>query len=231
VVPAAGIGSRLGAAIPKQYLTLAGKTVIEHSVQRLLDVPLLAGVVVALRADDRWWQELPISADTRVQACVGGAERADSVLAGLKQLQPVADADDWVLVHDAARPCVQTAQINLMFETLKHDPVGGIMAVPAADTVKKSDVAGQKILATVDRSQLWLAQTPQMFRLGQLNQAISDGLAANTITDEASAMEFSGFKPALFAGRSDNIKITSKQDLALAEFIISQQIHERTQVN
>lgn len=223
VIPAAGSGSRFGADVPKQYLTVNGSTVLEIAVERLLRCPGMQRVIVAVNAADERWRALPLLADRRVQTVAGGAERADSVLAGLHALAGNAGSDDWVLVHDAARPCVAVQSIEAMLAELAAHPVGGIMAVPVADTLKRAD-ADNHIGETVDRDGLWAAQTPQLFRYGLLLQALESALADKAaITDEASAMERAGHRAALYPGDSSNIKITRPADLALARLILEAQ--------
>jgi len=223
VIPAAGSGMRMGAAVPKQYLPLAGRTVIEHSMARLAALPGVAGLVVALAVDDPYWPTLKLQLGVPVQRITGGSERCHSVLAALTWLLGVAEANDWVLVHDAARPCVRRADLQRLLDTLADDPIGGLLAIPARDTKKRADANG-RILSTVDRTDLWKAQTPQMFRLGALHEALSRAIAAGVlVTDEASAMEYAGLMPRLVEGHSDNIKITRPEDLMLAEFYIAQQ--------
>ncbi len=223
VIPAAGSGMRMGEAVPKQYLPLAGRTVIEHSMARLAALPRVAGLVVALAEGDPYWSTLQPQLGVPVQRITGGAERCHSVLAALTWLLGVADAHDWVLVHDAARPCVRRADLQRLIATLAEDSVGGLLAVPARDTKKRADATG-RVLETVDRADLWQAQTPQMFRLGTLHEALSRAIAAGVlVTDEASAMEQAGLMPRLVEGHADNIKITRPEDLVLAEFYLSQQ--------
>ena len=223
VIPAAGSGSRMGAQLPKQYLPLAGRTVIEHSLARLAALQNCSGVVVAVAADDAVWSSLNVTLNVPVQTITGGAERCHSVLAALTWLLGVADTGDWVLVHDAARPCVRRADLERLIATLADDPIGGLLAVPARDTMKRAAADG-RILATVDRTDLWQAQTPQMFRLGALHEALSSAIIAGVlVTDEASAMERMGQMPRLVEGHSDNIKITRPEDLVLAEFYIKRQ--------
>lgn len=227
LVPAAGIGSRMGADIPKQYLRLHGKTILEHTLERLLQIPDLAGVVVAINAADTLWPELPIARDARIQTVDGGDERRDSVLNGLHSLAPRVDEQDWVLVHDAARPCVSLDNIRAMCQQLEQHPVGGILGVPVADTLKRTRQAGEaawEIDVTVDRGRLWQAQTPQMFRFGVLYPALQQALAEGyAITDEASAVEHAGLAPLMVEGRTDNLKVTRPEDLALAELILAAQ--------
>ncbi|PAU52745.1 2-C-methyl-D-erythritol 4-phosphate cytidylyltransferase [Pseudomonas sp. PIC25] len=214
VVPAAGIGSRMRADRPKQYLQLAGRTILEHSLYCLLDHPGLQGLVVSLATDDPYWPDLACSKDSRIQRAAGGRERADSVLNALLYLEALGvAADDWVLVHDAARPNLARSDLDRLLDELADDPVGGLLAVPARDTLKRVGADG-RVVETVDRSLIWQAYTPQMFRLGPLRAALAGALAAGaTVTDEASAMEWAGQSPRLVEGRSDNLKVTRPEDL------------------
>ncbi|WKJ89523.1 2-C-methyl-D-erythritol 4-phosphate cytidylyltransferase [Methylomonas montana] len=221
VVPAAGVGKRMQADRPKQYLPLADKTVIEHTLLRLLESGAFQAVAVAISIEDPYWPELEVSKHPNVITAPGGKERADSVLSALKSLQGLADEDDWVLVHDAARPCLTSADIHLQIETLKNDPVGGILALSSHDTLKHVD--GDTITATVDRKHIWRALTPQMFKYGMLRDALQQTEGNPAITDEASALELLGYKPKIVEGRPDNIKITRPEDLALAQFYMEQQ--------
>jgi len=223
LVPAAGVGRRMGSKIPKQYLQLAGRPVLEHTLERLLGHPLIEGVVVALSADDAWWPSLGFAADSRVLRVDGGAERCHSVLNGLAALQRIAPPESWVLVHDAARPCLRAGDIDRLVGELHRHPVGGILAAPLHDTVKQADDAGD-IARTLPRERLWRAFTPQMFRLDGLKSALESALEKGLlVTDEASAMELAGHAPRLVEGHADNIKITRPEDLALAEFHLRQQ--------
>ena len=214
LIPAAGVGSRMAADRPKQYLELAGKTIIEHSLACFLDHPQLLGVVVSLAADDPYWPNLACAHDPRIQRAEGGRERADSVLGGLLRLSELgAQERDWVLVHDAARPNLARSDLDLLLAELADDPVGGLLAVPARDTLKRAGTDG-RVLATVDRAPIWQAYTPQMFRLAELQRALADALLAGVaITDEASAMEWAGQAPRLIEGRADNLKVTRPEDL------------------
>ena len=214
LIPAAGIGSRMRADRPKQYLPLAGKSIIEHTLACFLEHPQLRAVVVSLAADDPYWPSLSCARDPRIQRADGGAERADSVLSGLLRLSELgAQAQDWVLVHDAARPNLARSDLDLLLGELAQDPVGGLLAVPARDTLKRASADG-RVQSTVDRSTIWQAFTPQMFRLGELQRALADALLAGVaITDEASAMEWAGQSPRLIEGRSDNLKVTRPEDL------------------
>lgn len=222
LVPAAGSGSRMGASLPKQYLPLGDKSLLETTLERLLQLPDIAGLVLVLSPSDSYWPRLPLAADPRIHVVDGGRERADSVLNGLRFLAEKARPDDWVLVHDAARPCVRLADIARLRAALTKHPVGGILGVPVSDTLKQ--VSDNRIMATQDRSSLWQAQTPQVFRYGRLrdclSQALSDGLA---VTDEASALEAFGHHPLMVQGHTDNLKVTRAEDLQLARWILAQQ--------
>ena len=214
VIPAAGVGARMAADRPKQYLQLGGRTILEHSLGCFLDHPSLKGLVVSLAVDDPYWPNLACAADPRIQRADGGAERSGSVLNALLQLNALgASDDDWVLVHDAARPNLNREDLDTLLTQLADDPVGGLLAVPARDTLKRVDKRG-RVVETIDRSLIWQAYTPQMFRLGTLHRALADSLVADAlITDEASAMEWSGQAPRLVEGRADNIKVTRPEDL------------------
>ena len=211
VVPAAGGGTRLGAPVPKQYLDLGGDSMLHRTIDALLAEPRLAGVVVVVSPDDLR-RPPPGRFDARVRfAAVGGATRADSVAAGIDQLD--AAAEDWVLVHDAARPSLSAAALARLIDEVGDDPVGGLLAMPVADTVKRCDDDG-RVAATVDRERLWAAQTPQMFRAGLLRQALSGERLG--ITDEASAIEKLGLRPRLVRGEPANFKVTLAEDLQMA---------------
>ena len=220
VVPAAGVGSRMKADRPKQYLQIHGKTILEHTVEKLLSHPQVSKIVVAVSDDDPYYPELPLNLNPQVIRVSGGTERADSVLSALDYIAQQ-QLSDWVMVHDAARPCIQLSDIDkLISGAMAHD-VGAILAAPVRDTMKRG-VQGQ-IEHTVDRVDLWHALTPQMFRSKPLRKVLSEALQQGvSITDEASAFEWKGLSPALIAGRSDNFKITQPEDLALAEFYLSQ---------
>ncbi len=227
VIPAAGRGERMSAGIPKQYLRLAGATVIEHALHPFVEHPDIAAVVVALSADDVHWAQLKIAAhgDELVRV-VGGAQRMHSVSNGLEALISRADDDDWVLVHDAARPCLTRADLDRLMGALRADPVGGLLALPLSDTIKRSDADG-RIAATIDRRGLWAAQTPQMFRFATLRRALAAALSrGDVLTDEAAAIEALGFVPRLVEGPAANVKVTRGEDLALAEAILAGQISQ-----
>ena len=221
VVPAAGVGKRMNADRPKQYLDLAGKTVIEHTLLRLLHADVFTAVAVAISEEDPYWSELSVASHEKIIRAKGGKERADSVLSGLRAIRDHAQDEDWVLVHDAARPCITSSDIHHLIDSLVDDEVGGILALPCADTLKNVD--GKNILGTIDRSHIWRALTPQMFRYGSLKTALEGAVGNPAITDEASALELQGLQPKIVEGRPDNIKITRPEDLALAQFFMEQQ--------
>ncbi|MEZ9839880.1 2-C-methyl-D-erythritol 4-phosphate cytidylyltransferase [Vibrio sp. 10N.261.52.C11] len=220
VVPAAGVGSRMKADRPKQYLKIHGKTILEHTIEKLLSHPQVAQIVVAISDDDPYYPDLALNLNPQVIRVSGGSERADSVLSALNYIAEQ-QLSDWVMVHDAARPCVQLSDIDkLISGAMSHD-VGAILAAPVRDTMKRG--AQGQIEHTVERADLWHALTPQMFRAKPLWKALSEALQQGaSITDEASAFEWKGLSPALVAGRSDNFKITQPEDLALAGFYLSQ---------
>ncbi|BBE90723.1 2-C-methyl-D-erythritol 4-phosphate cytidylyltransferase [Haemophilus influenzae] len=214
VLPAAGVGSRMQADKPKQYLTLLGKTLLEHTLDVMLSYPAVSKIILAVSKDDPYISTL--SLDPKIQLVEGGTMRAESVLNGLNA---IAEKNAWVLVHDAARPCLQHADIDKLLAI--EDEQGAILAIPVTDTIKRSDNQ-QCIVKTEDRSQLWQAMTPQFFPVDILRDALSTGIQQGAnITDEASAMELAGFRPHLVAGRSDNLKVTRPEDLALAEFYLT----------
>ena len=221
IVPAAGSGSRMAAAVPKQYLALGGSTVLEQTLNALFACESIEGVVLALAAGDPHWPGFKSRfADRNLECISGGAERSHSVLNALDHLAGYAAAEDWVLVHDAARPCLRVEDIDGLIRTLAEDPCGGLLGVPVSDTMKRLD-PDCRITGTVDRERLWHAQTPQMFRLGMLRTALENAITQGmTVTDEASAMEHAGHRPRMVQGHTDNIKITVASDMALAEFYL-----------
>ncbi len=223
IVPAAGIGQRMQAGIPKQYLRINSRFILDITLSRLLDSAEFAGCMVPLNAADRWWPDTEASRDRRIQTCTGQSERSGSVLSALHALSGQARDHDWVLVHDAARPCVHPGDVARLTDSLSSHPVGGLLAAPVTDTLKKAGPGElPEVLDTEDRSRLWRALTPQMFRYSMLVSALEQALArGEKITDESSAMEFSGNMPVLVEGRPDNIKITVPADLDLAGFILS----------
>ena len=216
LVPAAGTGSRVGAEVPKQYLPLAGHPVLWHTLHALIGVHRIEHVWVVLSESDAWFdcQDWARFEGKFSALRCGGPSRAASVLAGLRAIRDVVDGRDWVLVHDAARPCVASATIDRLIDEVGEDDAGGILAVPVSDTLKRSD-GSRRIAATVPRVGLWAAQTPQMFRHGMLLEALAQA-PLDEITDEASAVELRGLRPRLVMGSTDNIKVTVPQDLAIA---------------
>jgi 2-C-methyl-D-erythritol 4-phosphate cytidylyltransferase len=214
-----------GMARPKQYLQLAGNSVMEWAVAPFLRLEACERIVVVLSTDDPWWTQLPISRDPHIIVAQGGTERAESVAAGLDALSDIAAAEDWVLVHDAARPCLGSQDLHHLISVLSDDPVGGLLASPVVDTLKRADEAGY-VASTVSREGLWRAMTPQMFKFGVLRRALAEcaqrGLHP---TDEAQAVEMLGLRPKLVTGSTDNLKITTADDLAHAERILAARGH------
>lgn len=218
IVPAAGSGSRLGASRPKQYLPLLGRPLIYHTLAALCAFPAIERVWVVLSPDDDWWPTfdwVSLGHKLEVLRC-GGATRAQSVRNGLMAASTSAREEDWVLVHDAARPCLTQALLARLLENLAGDPVGGLLAVPVADTLKRAD-SEQRVQETVAREGLWQAQTPQMFRYRILDAAVAQTAG---LTDEAGAVESLGYSPKLVEGAATNLKVTYPADLGLAELIL-----------
>ncbi|MDR3323008.1 MAG: 2-C-methyl-D-erythritol 4-phosphate cytidylyltransferase [Zoogloeaceae bacterium] len=222
LVPAAGSGSRFGEETPKQYLSLLGVPLIWHALSTLCAHPRIERVWVVLSPTDYYWQRpewqelwLALGPKLEVAHC-GGETRADSVVQGLAAAATAIAPDDWVLIHDAARPCLSSQMLDRLIETLAEDPVGGLLAMPLADTLKRADDAG-RVAATLPRAGLWQAQTPQMFRYGLLQSALA---ARPDVTDEASAVETAGFAPRLVESAATNLKVTYPADLRLAEWIL-----------
>jgi len=227
LIPAAGGGSRFGAAMPKQYALLAGVPVLAHTLARLREGLELSETFVALAAEDREFDRMgPPRAGVTVLRC-GGETRAATVANALARTADQCADDDWLLVHDAARPCVPRDALTRLVEHLRDDAVGGLLAIPVADTLKRSDreADAPRVLATEPRAHLWLAQTPQMFRCGVLRRAYAAS-AALTCTDEAQAVEAIGLKPRLILGSPENLKITYPADLALAAAVLAAQARE-----
>lgn len=220
VVPAAGRGTRVGGDCPKQYLPLAGRPLILHTLERLAAHPRIAGLLVTLGSSDVHWPAIDSLHGKPVFTAIGGAERSDSVLAGLEALPANVGADDFILVHDAARPCVRQADISRLID-LCTAVDGGLLGAPLRDTLKRVNDASRS-MATEPRDERWRAFTPQMFRRGQLSAALHDVAARGVkVSDEAMAMEQAGFAPLLVEGAEDNIKITTAADFALAEFLLA----------
>jgi 2-C-methyl-D-erythritol 4-phosphate cytidylyltransferase len=223
IVPAAGAGKRVGGVVPKQYLSLNDRPLIEWTLKRLLQLDELVRIIVVVSTDDGYWPELEVSRHSRIQRSDGGAERCYSVLNGLNALEGQASDNDWVLVHDAARPCVRVSDIRQLIARAQDTDDGAILAMRVRDTMKISN-KNNKIKETINRDSMWHALTPQIFRFGQLKlalvKAIDDGFE---VTDEASAMEHAGKHPLLVEGASDNIKVTLPEDLSLAGFFLNKQ--------
>lgn len=219
VVPAAGVGRRMASDLPKQYLQLLGKTVLEHTLATLLAQTELQRIVLVVAETDQHWQSIALLDNPRIDIVEGGAERSDSVLSGLRHLASSCADSDWILVHDVARACIAAHEIKNLISALAQDAVGGILAIPVSDTIKQ--VEQQIITATMDRSLLWQAQTPQMFRYALLKDALIAATAQGVVvTDEASAVELAGFKPRIVEGSPSNIKITRPEDLSLAAYYL-----------
>lgn len=220
VIPAAGVGKRMQADKPKQYLPLCGVTVLEQTLHRLKQVSVLQQFYLALSPDDPYFPELALATDPQIQRLDGGAERANSVLNALVQID--AKAYPWVLVHDAARPVVRVSDIELLIDSCIQSGQGGILATPVRDTMKRGS---NLVDHTVDRADLWHAYTPQLFPTALLRDALQQALAQGVaITDEASAMEWAGWPVLLVQGHADNIKITQAEDLALAAFYLEHSV-------
>lgn len=228
VIPAAGSGMRMGSSIPKQYLSLAGQPVIEHVLGALLAEPRIEGITVSVAADDPYWQRHLLSPRTKpVRIASGGETRARSVLNALMTLHDELDGSDWVLVHDAARPCLHPRDLALLMQVIGDDAVGGILAAPVADTLKRVDEE-RLVTATPERAELWRAFTPQMFRYGLLMEALESAIReGESPGDESSAMERRRHPVKVVEGRGDNIKITRPDDVALAEAILKHRAGER----
>ncbi len=220
LIPAAGSGSRMGGELPKQYLDLAGKPMIYHALRRLCSAPRIRQVYVVISPEDSYWDDYDWRefAAKLVLLRYGGATRSDSVRNGLAAMAEQVRTDDWVLVHDAARPCLSAAQLERLLDEAGIDPVGGLLAVPVADTLKRAD-AGRHVCTTEPRERLWQAQTPQMFRHAMLLQALYQ-MRDVAPTDEARAIEAMGHRPLLVAADSSNFKVTYPRDLHLARLIL-----------
>ena len=226
IVPAAGIGRRMQTKIPKQYLNVNGRPIIETSIARVSALSYVRQIVVMLNPEDRIWPTLGLEQNKKIICQPGGDNRYQSVLNGLRYLESVAADDDWVLVHDAARPCVRLSDIKNLFRKIANHPVGGLLGAPVDNTMK---LVGENddVVGTVDRVDVWSAYTPQVFRFRLLLDAlVAVDKSEKTVTDEATAIESLGYKPRMILGHRDNIKITQRQDLGLAEQILSSQAIE-----
>jgi len=218
IIPAAGVGNRMANVLPKQYLQLAGKPMISHVIQVFFNNPRIAGIHLALSPEDEFWRSLTLNPESKLHLhYTGGASRSETVLNTLQAID--VDDEDWILVHDAARPGLSAELLNRILDTLENDDIGGLLAMPVADTLKKSDETNH-VKKTVSRQNLWQAQTPQMFRYATLKKALSnfDG----TPTDEAEAIEALGLQPKLVLGELSNLKVTYPQDLQMLEALFEQ---------
>lgn len=211
----------MATSVPKQYVHVAGRTILEHTLDLFRFHPAVHGVMVVLAPQDAYWARLTlVPAPSMLRVTLGGAERAVSVLNGLNALAEWAREGDWALVHDAARPCVRAQDITRLIEVGTASPQGGLLAAPVADTLKRASADG-RIVATVDRRELWRALTPQLFPFEALRNALSAAVADGVpVTDEAAAMERLGFTPVLVPGSTDNLKVTCEEDLVLVEAIL-----------
>lgn len=223
VVPAAGVGRRMQTECPKQYLSMGDKTILEHSVAALLAHPRVTRVVIAISPGDARFAALPLANHPLITVVDGGTERADSVLAGIRAAGEAA----WVLVHDAARPCLHQDDLARLLALSETSPIGGILAAPVRDTMKRAEPGARAIAHTVERDDLWHALTPQFFPRELLHDCLTRALNEGaTITDEASALEYCGYHPVIVEGRADNIKITRPEDLQLAEFYLTRTMQQ-----
>lgn len=222
IIPAAGAGNRMATAIPKQYLPLCGKPIISHSIQTFFACPRVATINLALSAEDFFWRSLQLDHNSRLNLhYTGGDTRAQTVLNTLAAMQPNVAENDWILVHDAARPGLTALLLNQLLDALEHDEVGGLLALPLADTLKLSN-ADARVEKTIPREGLWQAQTPQMFRFNLLYKALAS--FEGSPTDEAQAVEALGFQPKLIVGSLRNMKVTYPQDLALMELLMQKEM-------
>ncbi len=233
IVPAAGVGARMMATTPKQYLLLNGRAVLERTLLRISELADLRGIVVALSAEDSCWSSLDITSSVEISTCLGGENRCQSVLNALSVLHSRAQENDWVLVHDAVRTCVKIEEIERLLSEISTHPAGGILGIPVSSTLKRAAHDGSNsaptITATVERANLWQASTPQVFRFGLLRRALAEAISMGAlVTDEASALELAGYAPKLVQCSADNIKITYPEDMQLVELILLAQ--ERSNV-
>lgn len=233
ILPAAGVGSRMQADRPKQYLSLNGRFLLDHTLERLLTYPAFESLVLVLSAQDQYWPHSQFFADQRIVQAPGGNERCYSVLNGLDAIKTQAQPDDWVLVHDIARPCLAQSDLDRLLKALTAESAihGALLATPVRDSMKRGEVIDHPsaqgstaavVKHSVERQQLWHALTPQVFRYQALYNALERCLTdGKEVTDEASAMEYCGYQPLLVEGRADNIKVTRPEDLSLAEFFLT----------
>jgi 2-C-methyl-D-erythritol 4-phosphate cytidylyltransferase len=212
--------------VPKQYYSINGKAILEYTLECFCNHSKIDGVVVVIADNDKYWQSLSISTHKKIRIAPGGKERCHSVLNGLRHLYAFAQPNDWVLVHDAARPCLHSEDIDRLISSLHNHPVGGLLATPVRDTMKRAGI-NNEVIETVERNQLWHALTPQMFKLEALTQALEQLIDNNSIvTDEAMAMELSGAKPVLVQGHPENIKVTQMDDVQIAELYLKKGIEK-----
>ncbi len=222
IIPAAGAGNRMASAIPKQYLPLNGKPIVSHSIQTFFACPRIASINLALSNEDFFWRSLTLDSNSRlVLHYTGGDTRAQTVLNTLEAMRPNVAETDWILVHDAARPGLTAELLNRLLATLEHDEVGGLLALPLADTLKQSNT-DQRVQKTIPREHLWQAQTPQMFRFHLLHKALAS--FEGSPTDEAQAIEALGLQPKLVVGSLRNMKVTYPQDLQLIEILMQKEM-------
>ena len=222
IVPASGIGSRMNTQVPKQYLKLDnGLTVLDQTLKTLLNIEKITGCVVAInQSDDAFHKSTYAQHPKLLASAIGGKERFHSVLCALEALEPFVNDNDWVLVHDAARPCIQEEDVLKLISELENHNNGGLLAIPAIDTIKQAK--DNLVDKTLDRSKLWQAQTPQMYRFGVLSKALNNAINNNiNITDEASSVEYLGLESLLVTGKKSNLKITTPEDLILANFYLN----------
>lgn len=218
ILPAAGIGKRMNSTLPKQYFTIGDKTILEYSINALFFQSLIQHCIVVISAHDRWFRQLSVSCDPRISVVIGGNTRADSVMAGLKHVKNSV----WVIVHDAVRPCLHSDDLLRLFKIINFSKVGGILATPVRDTIKRSYSGSDCIHYTINRNNLWNALTPQLFNCNLLKYCLNKVLKNKIIvTDEASAIEYCGYTYILVRGRMDNIKVTYKSDIELISFYLS----------
>jgi 2-C-methyl-D-erythritol 4-phosphate cytidylyltransferase len=224
LLPAAGSGQRMVSERPKQYLAIHGRSLLQHTLERLGSMGCFDRIVLVLAAQDRWWstvrQQLPVTVQQKLVLATGGSQRADSVVSGLQALATIAQPHDWVLVHDVVRPCVSLSDVEKLIEAVKDAVAGGLLASPLRETLKRGTAAGT-VEQTLDRRNLWCAATPQMFRYEVLLQSLLQMAAAGrTVTDEAEAVEACGYPVQLIPGRADNLKVTYPEDLELAALLL-----------
>lgn len=223
VIPAAGIGERVGSSIPKQYIVIAGKTILEHSISPFVNNSRIVGITIALNPQDKHFDALNIKTTSKkIHSVIGGVTRAHSVLSALESIEDKLDENDYVLVHDAARPCLLMRDLDHLIDVCIRHEVGGILGSPVSDTIKQ--VENSNIVNTLDRANIWRAYTPQMFKLGVLRSAIQKVFTDNiSITDEASALEYEGYQPCMVEGDALNIKVTTAEDISLAEMFLQKE--------